>query len=422
MKLSLRGPILAMCALALAVGPARADTITYQVTNLGGGQFQYDYTVTGSFIQYEAFAIFFDESLFTNLEDPPPAVNSDWLVLTLQPDPGIPAPGEYDGLALVDNPSLADTFSVTFTYIGAGLPGAQPFEVDQYDQNFDFLGTVETGMTSPAVVGTPEPSPILLLLTAILGAGLAQRISRKKPSRSNVVQGIAILVLFAGAGPAFGQLTIGNYQVQSSVRATLTAYNYTFQANVTNTGPAVPTVSADLGILPPAAGCQPMILISGGTLHFGAVAANATVTSMDAFTIQINRTCPFDPTKLQWAISTASDGTITLNLDSHFVQPNLWQGTVSAGFPGELNVAVQRTQENLPVESLTGTWVVTGAPFSFVASLTGTYRTDTLIASMQGVVTSGYMQGHNVSLNAQLVSIAQHGQHFRLTGTFQIAP
>ena len=124
-------------------------------TNAAPGQdlWEYRYTVSGfTYPQDFGFTVFFAQDRYSDLEDPPPPVNADWDVLTLQPIPAIPADVAYDALALVANPSLADLFTVSFVWLGpAGTqPGAQPFEVYELDLTGSVIDIPEVGQTVPA--------------------------------------------------------------------------------------------------------------------------------------------------------------------------------------------------------------------------------------------------------------------------------
>ena len=87
-----------------------------------------------------------------------------------QPDTAIPDDGAYDALALQDGASLADSFVVSFVWLGSGVPGSQFFEV--YDPDFN---TIESGETAPV----PEPATILLVGSGLLAlAGLGKRVKK----------------------------------------------------------------------------------------------------------------------------------------------------------------------------------------------------------------------------------------------------
>lgn len=122
---------------------------------------QYTYWVKDyTFDTGYGFTIYFDYQLYSNLEDPPPAVNSDWDPIVWQPDLSLPDDGAYDALALVDNASLTDPFVISFVWLGSGSPGAQHFEV--YDPSFNI---VASGQTAPV----PESATLLLISTGLLG-------------------------------------------------------------------------------------------------------------------------------------------------------------------------------------------------------------------------------------------------------------
>ena len=154
--------------------PAQAVTILFEATDLGDTTpgddlWQYTYLVSDfSFPADFGFSVFFDPILYTGLEDPPPFVNADWDIIALQPDPFLPDDGLYDALALVNNASLANPFTVSFVWLGGigTTPGAQPFAI--FDESFQ---TVAAGTTAPV----PEPGTLVLL-----GTGLASLIAIRK--------------------------------------------------------------------------------------------------------------------------------------------------------------------------------------------------------------------------------------------------
>jgi hypothetical protein len=170
-------------ALVFTASTARAAEISYTTTDLGGGQWQYDYTVSdNTFNAFEGFSLFFDPALYTSLSDESTA-NASWRLSVLQPDPGLPDAGILDAIALADGAPIVDTFSIRFIFLGAGTPGSQPFELtlweqfDPNDQSADpaFIDTLGSGRTTRQSV--PEPAVLLLLAGGLAAA--ARRMRRK---------------------------------------------------------------------------------------------------------------------------------------------------------------------------------------------------------------------------------------------------
>jgi len=108
--------------------------------------------------------------LFDDLETPPPPVNADWSVLSIQPDFILQQPGYYDGLAQRNNPSLGDAFEVTFIWRGQGLPSAQSFDI--HDVNFAILASGQT-------LTVPEPGTLSLGLAGVMASLVWRRMQKR---------------------------------------------------------------------------------------------------------------------------------------------------------------------------------------------------------------------------------------------------
>jgi hypothetical protein len=165
MKRRFRASVLAAALLLSAT--AHAGIIEYDVTNVGGSTWRYDYAVTND-AQASGlgeFTIWFARDLYASLGFPTAA--ADWDPLVIQPDPALPADGFFDALALGASLALNATlggFSVSFDWLGTGTPGAQAFDfIDPVT-----FAVLESGVTRQRVMPdpTPVPEPAIALMFA----------------------------------------------------------------------------------------------------------------------------------------------------------------------------------------------------------------------------------------------------------------
>lgn len=171
--------LLALGAASFIAYDADAASISYNVTNVAGNSWRYDYTVANSTLgaPLEELTIYFDHTLYRNLAVADSPV--EWDSLVVQPDLALPDDGFFDSLALLTGiaPSVSlSGFSVSFNYIGQGVPGAQYFEV----VNPTTFAVLESGTTA-----VPAPSAGALLATGIAFAA-ARRRRRMPPSAATL--------------------------------------------------------------------------------------------------------------------------------------------------------------------------------------------------------------------------------------------
>lgn len=167
MKTMLR--MLLVAAFLLNASPTSAVTIAFGLTPLAGNEYEYTYTVTNDSLAQalQAFTVFFPLGLYDNLSVTSPV--ADWDEVAVDPDPLFLAAGFYDALAQVGGiaPSAAlDGFSVRFTWLGSGQPGAQPFTVTDPLSS----ATLASGTTVPLAPGRiPLPGSAWLMVAGLLG-------------------------------------------------------------------------------------------------------------------------------------------------------------------------------------------------------------------------------------------------------------
>ena len=144
---------------------------------------------------------------------------------------------------------------------------------------------------------------------------------------------VAILVptgiCFSGASTGQNLIIDQNYQLISKHRVSRTVYEYTYKANIINNGSNdVQNVTATV------TSTDQHTTVVDGDLDFGDVAAEATVTSNDTFTIRQDRRYPINWSKLVWSIQSTSISRVI-----EFISAN--PDTVFVGEPATVTVTVQ---------------------------------------------------------------------------------
>ena len=109
---------------------------------------------------------------------------------------------------------------------------------------------------------------------------------------------ISVIVLFLGSASA--ELIVDStYELISKSRASRTEYDYTYQANIINSGPTI-----EVNVTATLSSSSENTTIIDGVVSFGNVSAGDTVTGADTFTIRQDRRYPFDPVSLIWKVAS----------------------------------------------------------------------------------------------------------------------
>jgi hypothetical protein len=159
----------ALAAMAAAPTVATANIqVDYSVVDLpdpvaGQDTWSYDYTVSGrAFSAGDSINIYFDfgasgEMIYQDIQPATPPAN--FLLDAADPDQ-ILGPGLLVGTAKTADPGTGLRFSAAFTWLGAGRPGPQYFEMLDADYNVLDRGTT-------AVNTIPEPATVMLVAAGL---------------------------------------------------------------------------------------------------------------------------------------------------------------------------------------------------------------------------------------------------------------
>lgn len=103
----------------------------------------------------------FDPDNYSTLTNPVAGLGFEAFVFQPGNPPG--TPGDYNIFALVDDPSLSGPFSVDVAFTNRPVFAPQPFLIEQYDQNGNFLGILNSGtVVLDGPTASPEPAYLVL--------------------------------------------------------------------------------------------------------------------------------------------------------------------------------------------------------------------------------------------------------------------
>jgi hypothetical protein len=157
--------------LFILIETSQATLVSYEVNDLGGNRFQYEYSVLNDGLSsLDNFSLFFDQSYVSNISID--AIPVDWNANAYQPDLSIPDDGFVDtytyAVPLANGYSLTG-LTVSFDWSGLSLPSEQRFEI--FDANWNLI---DSGFTQ-LVAQVNEPTSGALLSMGIVGLCLSRR-------------------------------------------------------------------------------------------------------------------------------------------------------------------------------------------------------------------------------------------------------
>jgi hypothetical protein len=179
----MRKPLI-LIALIIAVvmipALAQATAILYDIQDLGGGVWKYDYTVRNDSLPspITEFTIWFDYGLYDVLfvESAKP----DWFEQSADPTVvlGSGQDGFYNAISLAAGiaPGAEEAgFSVSFVWLYEFAPPTfQRFDIVENGQ------VVDQGLTQPITPQVPEPGILALFGIGLIGAALSKAIGRHR--------------------------------------------------------------------------------------------------------------------------------------------------------------------------------------------------------------------------------------------------
>jgi len=164
----------------------------------------------------------------------------------------------------------------------------------------------DSGLT---VIYTPSSGPSVAAITDSSSYRLGDMVilSALVFNGTTPVTQASVQATIGGLLPVQG--TIGNYKLmnQLQISSTMTRYSYTAQLTAN---------AAASSVIATASNSEPQSKLVADTIWFGDVPASAPVTSQTFFTIERPTAEPFDPSTLQWRISSVATPTTVTLLDS----------------------------------------------------------------------------------------------------------
>jgi subtilisin family serine protease len=215
-----------------------------------------------------------------------------WDSIVLQPDPGLPAGGVFDSIALEPIHVIRPGDRLSGFALEAMVQSSPSVSPAPWFQLYDANGTViASGVVMTSVV--PEPGPVGTSLGG-LAILLALRWWRRKPIL------LAMAACFgapAHAATSAVPAEVADFVLLSETRLTRTLYEYRYALGVRNQGQDLNQVKAQL-----AAAGQGTTIIDD-SVDVGDLDEGETAWPTDTITLRHDRSLPFDKAALVWRMT-----------------------------------------------------------------------------------------------------------------------
>jgi hypothetical protein len=186
-----------LLGLLMAASPAMwAQTSVFYTDNLSDpSTVDFSFTLSGGLSANDYIAIYFDQTVYTNLVipsealpgyDPGTGCSTDWCLQVFQPDLGIPAPGELDLIPNSGTATEADPFLLNADLLQGQASLGQSFAAPTftvYDGTTEPNDVVQAGTVQPlgSEAATPEPASLSIMalgITVLLFWPMPRRLAR----------------------------------------------------------------------------------------------------------------------------------------------------------------------------------------------------------------------------------------------------
>ncbi|WIV97651.1 PKD domain-containing protein [Kinneretia aquatilis] len=189
--------------------------------------------------------------------------------------------------------------------------------------------------------------------------------------------GVGVLLALVSMLAAASETRVGTYTQVSSKRVNATIWEFVLKARLSNSGAALSDVKATVK------SSDPSFAVVEDQLEFGEVAAGATVTSRDTFTIRIDRSKPLDESKLVWTVTSKP-----LMQAEFTVTPNGAAAPSLLKFKPATVPAIVRYEWDFNGDGLVDVSDESGAEQAWAYRVAGTYAVRLTVRDAQGHVSS----------------------------------